>query len=260
MLYIKKKAEDELNQKIIEALNAAKIDCKERQEAGDVKAARYAFDHLRVKEDIKESLLQEQHGLCAYCMQEITPSSARIEHWKPLSKNTEDALEYSNMFAVCYGGEHAEEPSEEFAQGKGRKGLCCDASKGDHDITLNPCNYSHMVRICYSDEDVFMSTQPRDETLNRDINDVLHLNGIIRDGQLLYDTKTNLVHNRREVYRSFRAYIDDLEEKYTPDEVSLRIKERIKSLETSETYVAFVGVILYFLKRELKKYRNIMSK
>ena len=106
MLYIEKKTE--LPQEIIDVIDTSKADFRERNASGDSRASRKAFENLRAKKIlIKDSLLQEQHGLCAYCMKSIQ-EVARIEHWKPLSSNTEDTLEYVNMFAVCDGGEKSE--------------------------------------------------------------------------------------------------------------------------------------------------------
>ena len=257
MLYIKKRTD--IPQEIVDALNAAKENCKERLANGDSKAARNAFDDLLVKDRIRECLLQEQHGLCAYCMKDIR-EKARIEHWRSLSKNTQDALDYKNMLLVCYGGEIAEEPVEAI-NGKDRRTLCCDASKGNKDIVLNPCNMEHAIKIRYDEEDLFIYTKPHDKRLEYDINDVLHLNGIKRENGGFSDTKTNLVYHRREAYRSYKSHIENLRQKYkTPEEIHMAIKKKIAAIEDAETYPPFAGVLLYFLKRDLRQYeRRIKS-
>ena len=102
------------------------------------------------------------------------------------------------MLAVCYRGEISEESREEWPQGRGKSGLCCDASKRDRALTLRPYG-----------EDVFIYTNPSDEALERDIN-VLNLNGVIRDGQFFRYTKTNLIYHRRQVYQSFKNYLENL--------------------------------------------------
>ena len=63
--------------------------------AGDTKAIREKFDQLP-KEVIRERLLEEQHYLCAYCMRRIKNDgrNTTIEHWYPLSKDKERALDY----------------------------------------------------------------------------------------------------------------------------------------------------------------------
>ena len=74
---------------------------------GNTSAIRSEFDNLP-KDTIRESLLKEQHYLCAYCMRKIQNNgqSTSIEHWFPLSKNKDQALDYGNMLAVCDGGEN----------------------------------------------------------------------------------------------------------------------------------------------------------
>ena len=257
MLFIDRMAN--LPQKISEVIDTAKRNCQERLARGDVEAARSAFDDLReTKDSIKESLLLEQHGLCAYCMQRIQRRTARIEHWRPLSKNTEEALEYANMFVVCFGGEKPEEPLEGGRQGQGKKGLCCDASKGNQEITINPSDSKQMKMICYSADDVFIYTATHDKDLERDINDVLHLNGVKKDGVLVCDTKTNLVYHRRQVYTALKGYLENLQKKEcTPEKISIAIKKKIMSIENEEIYPPFAGVLLYFLRRELKRYEKL---
>ena len=48
---------------------------------------RYLFDKMP-KDEIRETLYQEQHGLCAYCMKRINGhrEDTRIEHYLALSK------------------------------------------------------------------------------------------------------------------------------------------------------------------------------
>ena len=253
MLYIKKRTD--IPQEIINALNAAKESYKERISNGDSKAARNAFDDLLVKDKIRACLIQEQHGLCAYCMQDIH-KKARIEHWKSLSNNTKDALDYTNMLGVCYGGDIAEEPVEEI-KGKDRRALCCDAAKGNEDIVLNPCNPEHMSKICYDEVSLFIYTEPRDEQLEKDINEILHLNGVKRAEGAFFDTKTNLVYYRREKYKSYKSYIENLRQVYkTPEEIYMAIKKKITSIENAEMYTPFAGALLYFLKRDLRRYKR----
>ena len=257
MLYIKKSTD--IPQEIIDALNMAKESYKERLANGDSKAVRNAFNDLQVRDDIRKCLIQEQHGLCAYCMQDIH-KKARIEHWKSLSNNTKDALEYANMLGVCYGGEISEEPVEEI-DGKDKRVLCCDSSKGDKKITLNPCNIEHINKIRYNQKDLSIYTEPRDELLEHDINDVLHLNGVKRDNGVYLDTRTNLVHYRRETYKSYNAYIENLRQMYTtPKELYMAIQKKITSIENAEIYTPFAGVLLYFLKRDLRLYERQMNR
>ena len=65
-----------------------------------------------------------------------------IEHWYPLSKSKEKALQYENLFASCYGGQKST------AQGN-RRICCCDARKHDSIIQVDPRNRRMMEHIMY---------------------------------------------------------------------------------------------------------------
>jgi uncharacterized protein (TIGR02646 family) len=60
--------------------------------------------------DLKESLLQEQGYICAYCMGKISlelneakKPKVEVEHLKPRQKYPELELKYDNMLGVCNG-------------------------------------------------------------------------------------------------------------------------------------------------------------
>ena len=167
-------------------------------------------------------------------------SGTTIDHWKPIEKNVDGALDYGNMLGVCDGGRTTDKGSWP----DGRHILCCDAAKGDREITINPYNESHMDKIRYS-EDGTIYTHPKDEILDGDINDVLHLNG--ENG---LDTSTRLLHGRRETYRS---YFNEM--KRQGNKISRAyIEKRIKAIESKDEYPEFAGVILYLLKRQLRQF------
>lgn len=120
MLYIEKIGlPKDISGKIIEL---SKSDDWKNIDENDTSAIREFFDGYFPKNDIKEILLHEQHGICAYCMKRIRMDNhSRVEHFIPLSRNKDKAIDYSNMLGVCDGGEKA----------LGNQGhvLCCDAHK-----------------------------------------------------------------------------------------------------------------------------------
>lgn len=107
---------------------------------GDTQAVRQEFD-LLPKEEIRQSLLEEQHYLCAYCMKRIKNDGLHttIEYWEPLSVNKDKALEYDNMLAVCDGGRKAD------LTGNVQRILCCDASKDEKEIAIDPTDISLLL-------------------------------------------------------------------------------------------------------------------
>lgn len=69
MLYIVKEGlPNDVNRKIIELRKSE--EWKSVKE-GDTEAIRRVFDTNFPKNDVKEILLREQHGICAYCMRRI---------------------------------------------------------------------------------------------------------------------------------------------------------------------------------------------
>ena len=119
------------------------------------------FDQLK-KDKIGEALLIEQHYLCAYCMSSIenNPLHTTIEHWLPLSKSKETALDYQHFLATCKGGSDIDASAL-----KGTRLLCCDANKGDNDaLTLDPRNKEMLSGITYLSDGImeYQDTPPFD--------------------------------------------------------------------------------------------------
>lgn len=135
MLYIEKEGlPNDINRKIIEL---SKSEEWKNISEDDATAIRNAFDNDFPKNEVKEILLHEQHGICAYCMRRIRMDNhSRVEHLVPLSRNKDKAIDYNNMLGVCDGGEKA----------IGDKGhiLCCDAHKKETEITISPLNKVQM--------------------------------------------------------------------------------------------------------------------
>jgi uncharacterized protein (TIGR02646 family) len=88
------------------------------------------------KQELREQLCREQHGLCCYCSNGINPTEdgMRIEHWKPLSRFPAHQLEYWNLMAACPGGKGLPERLHH-----------CDLSKADLDLCRNPSERADRV-------------------------------------------------------------------------------------------------------------------
>ena len=160
MLYIEKEGlPNDINSKIIELSKSEKWKSISED---DTTAIRNAFDNDFPKNEAKEILLHEQHGICAYCMRRIRMDNhSRVEHLVPLSKNKDMAIDYNNMLGVCDGGEKV----------TGNQGhiLCCDAHKKETEIMISPLNKVQMNKIAYDSEGKIY-TKPKDEDMERDIN------------------------------------------------------------------------------------------
>lgn len=245
MLYIEKEGlTDDINRKIIEIRKSA--EWKGIRE-DDTEAIRRVFDTDFPKNEVKETLLHEQHGICAYCMRRIhMDSHSRVEHLVPLSKNKDKAIDYNNMLGVCDGGEKV--------TGNPGHVLCCDAHKKETEIELSPLNKVQMDKIAY-DKDGKIYTEPRDAAMERDINDVLLLNGIQKKDGTVRDTSTELLKGRRDTYDRARRMMDTLNAKGKC--TSAIIKKLMEELYNSEDREEYVGVKLYYFR---KKYNSLVRR
>lgn len=208
------------------------------------------FDQLN-KDRLREALVKEQHGLCIYCMSRIENTTdgkkgVVIEHWYPLSKSKDKALQYGNLFASCYGGQKSP------VQGN-RRIFCCDAKKHDAIIEVDPCNQRMMEHIMYySDGRIdFMENYVPSGIRRKLQNDLWHhlgLNGSIRnDGTLLADTATDLVKKRKDAYWAAEARLEALEMdgELTQD----RVEEIIAEMQSKEIWDEYIGVTIFVLRQ-----------
>jgi uncharacterized protein (TIGR02646 family) len=105
-----------------------------RQTHGQAKWDELRDENRQAYEDIRAQTHNDQRGLCAYCEIAIRaddPLTSRIEHFHPKSdigSDTNWALEWNNMLAVCWGGSdrHGAAP---YAMEPLKENLSCDAHK-----------------------------------------------------------------------------------------------------------------------------------
>lgn len=237
MLYIEKEGlPNDVNRKIIEL---SKSEEWKNISEEDTVAIRQAFDNDFPKNEVKEILLQEQHGICAYCMRRIRMDShSRVEHLVPLSSSKDKAIDYNNMLGVCDGGEKI----------TGNQGhiLCCDAHKKEKEITVSPFDKAQMDKIAY-DKDGKIFTEPRDEAMDRDINEVLLLNGIQKKDGTVRDTSTELLKGRKDAYSRAKKMMETLNAKGKC--TSATIKKIMDELYNKNERDEYVGVQLYYFRK-----------
>ncbi len=208
---------------------------------------RQYFDRLN-KQILRERLVKEQHGLCAYCMKRIksAPESMNIEHFVPIKGHKDKVLEYKNMLGTCKGGSDETSSTNRI--------LCCDASKGDQMISIDPTDRDIVGKIRYN-RDGRVYIYPEDPKLQYDIDHVLGLNGKLDEkGNTMEDTATRIVKGRRDAYRNYSTFISALEKKYgnNKSRINTEINKRIREIENSDEYPEYAGVTLYFLKRRVR--------
>lgn len=187
------------------------------------------FDDMptEIKSLLRKALLQEQGYLCAYCMTKISDAqNVKIEHFVP--RNTKNELDYSNLLAVCKGGE-----------GRPYSRQTCDSHKKDILINVNPQNASDIETISYTRNGYIKSSIP---AYQRDLDKTLNLN----------DERGYLIDNRSEALKSFqRQLYHKLGKTNASREFLIKCLRQCSSLDKNGEYIPYVGIIIYYLQRRI---------
>ena len=189
------------------------------------KSSNPTYEDFPAKDDIRESLIQEQHGVCAYCMDRITKDKMRIEHFKCQTKYPEEALDYNNMLGCCTGHE-----------GDDKQLTHCDVHKQDSELKYNPANSSdsQKMRIHYlSDGQIYSD----DEEFNKQMISVLNLNN-----------KYTVI-NRKRIIQNLFSSLNKKKGTRSKAQIKLYIKKYTTVVDGG--YCPYYGVALYFLYKKI---------
>ena len=223
----------------------------------DTKAMRKAFsDASRIRALTQAELFSAQHGLCAYCMAEISlkptkekekNEKIKIEHYIPLSKEKNHVFDFNNYFLVCSGGDH-----EDYKNSK--ESLSCDSKKKEKSMIVDPTNPEHIKCMFYQDDGMIKFNNQADKELTKkitnDLNITLGLNGsfYMNGNNNKHDTRTKLVERRKEAYHQAFDVITDLKDN---QQFTKNILERLIEKEEVNPH-EFSGVILFVYRTILK--------
>ena len=201
-----------------------------------VKNATFKDMPNNVKDDLRQSLINEQGGLCCYCMRRVPAGDTKfpgmkIEHFKCQDHNKNDQLVYRNLFAACWGGELDKDELQH----------TCDTKKRNSDITtfnLLTTDFDRVIR--YLEDGTIHAT---DEGIDEEMNSILNLNN-------------QSLRNRRQAVR--KAVSDTLRRLHAKGKVK---QGKIQNLIISyaEPYAEeknheFYPVAVYYLQNKLKHF------
>ena len=185
------------------------------------------YDNYPDKDRLRQSLVQEQRGLCCYCLSRICADreTMRIEHWHSQSQFPLEQLRYINLLGACMGTEGTS-PTKQH----------CDVSKADRTLSRNPANPIHLVEnlIHYKPDGHVSSTNA---TFDAELNDVLNLNIAF------------LVNNRKAMLDSFKTIL--------PKNVPRAAFEKLLQKWNGEIHCGdlepFCQVVVYWLSKRLAR-------
>lgn len=177
--------------------------------------------------ELRESLLQEQGYLCAYCMRRIphqdknSNENSRIDHILSRDKHPDRKLDYSNMVICCAGA-----ISEDFH---------CDKRKGEHDITFSLFDGSFTPTLKYSTKTGKIESIV--SAWNNEINDILNLNNEI--------LKANRLETLNGVISSLMS------KQWTLGEIRKKLEEW-ENKNSKGKLKPYCGIVVWFLNKKLK--------
>ena len=189
------------------------------------------FTQFESSEELKQSLLEEQGYICAYCMRRLpaddpnTDATSKVEHIKPRSKYPDLQFNYDNLVICCPGNLNSQPH--------------CDLSKDDGSISFDLFNSQLEDSITYlsSDGTIKSSNGLWDEEINR----VLNLNHPILKANRL-QTLTVLI-NDLNIRKKKSAG-------WTSKAMQAELR-RWQNRDRSGNRLPFAGIVIAFLKKRL---------
>lgn len=186
------------------------------------------YDNYSDKDGLRASLVNEQRGLCCYCLARIRPTSDRmkIEHWRSQSTFAAEQLDYSNLLGSCLGN-----------VGRARAQQHCDTFKGHAFLSRNPANQNHQMEslIRFDGAGLVYSTDP---ALNRELNEVLNLNVAI------------LKNNRKQILDLFKASLS--RGSLTRSQIEKKLADWNGDSHAGELR-PYCQVVVYWLRKRLRR-------
>ena len=187
------------------------------------------------KDELRLALLEEQGGLCAYCMRRISftkgkTTTTRIEHVKPQALSIAEGkvyetLAYSNMVLCCDGD----------IDGNGT--FHCDRSKEDQIISFRPFDQAVIDTISYSSNKGTIKSSNLD--YNRDFNEILNLNHPRLEINRLAAIKGLVTELGKKKMWKKRDLIDKLNYYSTP--------------KANGKFHEYCGVIIWYLNKKIRQ-------
>lgn len=193
------------------------------------------------KEKVRNSLLQEQGQLCAYCMCRIPRNDVDaeiapivIEHY--VARNPVDGrdvgqgLDYNNFLAVCNGNRADKAKKHSFID------LTCDAHRENTEFRkINPCDPDTLISIFYTMDGKIDSTDP---DVKVDIFDTLNLNCV----------SSPLISEREASLSELLIDLDSVEE----CDLTNYCKSRLSAFQSEiDNKTPYQGILIWYLQSML---------
>ena len=177
--------------------------------------------------ELRESLLQEQGYICAYCMRRIphkdknSNENSRIDHILSRDKHPDMKLDYGNMVICCPGAISGN--------------FHCDKFKVEEDITFSLFNDSFIPTLKYSTKTGKIKSSNPD--WDAEMNNILNLNHEI------------LKANRLEALNGVITSL--VGKQWTTGEVRRKLEEW-NNKDKQGRFKPYCGIVIWYLNKKLK--------
>ena len=189
------------------------------------------FTQFESSEELKQSLLEEQGYICAYCMRRLpaddpnTDATSKVEHIKPRSKYPDLQFDYKNLVICCPGNLECQPH--------------CDNCKGDGSVSFDLFNPQLEDSITYLTFDGTIKSN--NGTWDQEINLVLNLN------------HPTLKANRKEKLTGVITVLNSLHKdsaSWSSKAIQAELR-RCQNRDRSGKRQPFAGIVIAFLKKRL---------
>jgi uncharacterized protein (TIGR02646 family) len=175
-------------------------------------------------ESLRNALVNEQKGICAFCMGRIENVwksgfnhrelgdddgyNVKVGHWMPQSVDSDFTLDYTNMLGVCKGG------------GRKKKFQHCDKKQGNTAITINPLDPAVENGFSYARDGAIYHFDCEDDiekTLNLNVEKLKVAREIAIDevcSQMKSEKEQNHLSDE-EIYQKVKSFWESPDEKNT---------------------------------------------
>ncbi len=188
------------------------------------------YDAYRDTDGLRAALVDEQRGLCCYCMRRISEDGGKmkIEHWHCTSRYPDEELDYGNLLGACKGGEGSPYGVQH-----------CDTRKANRDLQWNPADPRRRIeeRIKYGADGTIRST---DATFDDQLNDVLNLN-------------VSHIKDRRRAVQDGIVKWFEVSRRRKRSMSRSRLRAKIDKLSCASPMDAYGPVVIWWLERRLAR-------
>jgi uncharacterized protein (TIGR02646 family) len=175
-------------------------------------------------ESLRNALINEQKGICAFCMGRIENVwksgfnhrelgdddgyNVKVGHWMPQTVDSDSTLDYTNMLGVCKGG------------GRKEKFQHCDKKQGNTALSINPLDPSVENGFSYARDGAiyhFDCENDIEKTLNLNVEKLKVAREIAID-EVCFQMKSEKEQNElsnEEIYQKVKSFWESPDEKNT---------------------------------------------